>query len=117
MSCLGARPSLDEVYHFAHSVIVVRAPIPRDQIALSPPRIFNGSFVEGGSLPLRSGVGRKSPHIAKGHSAVCKGEGGAPTEIDPDCRMRPTALRQLIWDIRLPLSAAIAALMSESTLL
>jgi hypothetical protein len=31
--------------------------------------------------------------------------------------MRPTALRQPNWDIRLPLLAAIAALLSESTLL
>ena len=66
MSCRGARPSLDEVYHFAHSVIVVRAPIPRDQIALSPPRILNGSFVEGRSLPLRSGAGL--PDMNLGHS-------------------------------------------------
>ena len=61
MSCRVARPTLDEVYHFAHSVVVVRAPIQRDAIARTPPRISNGSFVEGRSPPLRSGVGRQLP--------------------------------------------------------
>jgi hypothetical protein len=34
-----------------------------------------------------------------------------------NCRMRPTVLRQPSWDTRLLLLAAIAALLSESTLL